>query len=146
MDKKDLINLISDTFCPVGFKHKGNYWMLREIELTKMINLQKSNFGNYFYINYGFILNKLDRDGLVAHVFERLASNDKEEQTNLTNCLNLDYEILEQKRISILKKLMNDKVLKKIQGVSSELELVEYIKKRPQMNDIPLSVKKYLNL
>ena len=146
MEKKDLINLITDTFCPVGFKRKGNYWLLCGAELTKLINIQKSNFGNYYYINYGFVLNNLDRGDLVAHIFQRLGSSNKEEQIKLVNCLDLEYEMSEKDRIFYLKEIMTDKILKKIQEVNSELELIEYLKKRPQLNDIPLNVKRYLKL
>ena len=146
MGKRMLINLIAETFSPFGFKRKGNYWLFRETEVTKVINLQKSNFGNYFYINYGFILNNLDRDGETAHIWQRLASSNKKEQLKLTDCLNLEYEMPEEDRSLFLKEIITEKVLKKIQGVNSELELVEYLKKRPQLNDISLKVKEYLNL
>ena len=111
-----------------------------------MINIQKSSFGDFFYINYGFILNNLDKEGVIAHVLERLASSNKEEQKILTNCLDLGYEMLEQDRRNILKEFITKKVLNKIQGINSEVELVEYLKKRPTLNDIPLRTKEYLNL
>ena len=146
MGKRELINLITDIFGPIGFKHKGNYWIHQGIELTKMINIQKSSFGDFFYINYGFIFNNLDKEGVIAHVLERLASSNKEEQKILTNCLDLGYEMLEQDRRNILKEFITKKVLNKIQGINSEVELVEYLKKRPTLNDIPLRTKEYLNL
>ena len=51
MEKKDLIKLLDEIFVPLGFKRKGHNWVLNGDELSKLINLQKSNYSNAFYIN-----------------------------------------------------------------------------------------------
>jgi hypothetical protein len=60
MEKKDLIKLLDEIFVPLGFKRKGNNWVLNGDELSKLINLQKSNYSNAFYINYGYIIKGLE--------------------------------------------------------------------------------------
>ena len=56
MEKSDLIKLLNEVFNNLGFKRKGNNWVVDSSELIKIVNLQKSNYGNLFYINYGFII------------------------------------------------------------------------------------------
>lgn len=50
MEKKDLISLLDEIFIPLSFKRKGNNWVLDGIELFKIINLQKSNYGTAFLL------------------------------------------------------------------------------------------------
>lgn len=53
MDKKDLASILSEFLIPLGFKKKGNYWVKNRDEVNTIVNLQKSQFGNVFYVNYG---------------------------------------------------------------------------------------------
>ena len=76
MNKNDLIKLFDEIFLPIGFKRKGNYWLSNGDVLSKMINLQKSSNGNYFFINYGYILKTLPLDNEIMHVYNRFASSD----------------------------------------------------------------------
>ena len=54
MRKKELTDILSELFIPIGFKRKGNFWVINGDVLTKMVNLQKSQFSNRFYINYHY--------------------------------------------------------------------------------------------
>jgi len=56
MEKKDLVNILSEMLFPMGFKRKGNNWVINGDVMTKIVNLQKSQFGNLYYVNYGYIL------------------------------------------------------------------------------------------
>lgn len=146
MEKKDLIKLMNEMFKPLGFKHKGNNWVQNETELSKMINLQKSNFGNYYYINYGFILRAIKLDNLYMHISERLSSLDKEEQREITNLLDFEYDIPKEERLSALKQRIELKILPVILKVNNEEDIKEYLKQRSHLNDIPLSIKEHLHL
>ena len=73
---KILANLLNDLFSGLGFKKKGNYWVHNGQEISRMIHLQKSQYGNSFYINYGFIVTLIPLDGLMMHVHKRLGSED----------------------------------------------------------------------
>ena len=84
MEKKELANILSDVLIPTGFKKKGNYWVINGDEITKMVNLQKSQFSNRFYINYGYILNALPLGNFMMHVNNRVSSLDVEERDRIT--------------------------------------------------------------
>lgn len=146
MGKKDLIELLNGIFKPLGFKHKGNIWVQNDTELSKMIKLQKSNFGNYYYINYGFIIKAIELNGLYMHLSYRLGSLDKEEQKEITNLLDFEYEIPKEERISTLRQKIELIILPNILKVNNEEDIKNYLKDPSHAYDIPLSVKKYLHI
>ncbi|MDR2039440.1 MAG: DUF4304 domain-containing protein [Bacteroidales bacterium] len=146
MEKKELINILSEILIPAGFKRKGNYWVFNGHEITKMINLQKSQFGNHFYINYGYILNSIPLDGMMMHIYKRVASLDKTENLKIDELLNLENTISDDDRSHELKKMLVQKLVQNINLVSTEDELLNELKKRPHLNDIPLIVKRHFNL
>lgn len=146
MEKKDLIELLNGIFKPLGFKHKGNIWVQNDTELSKMIKLQKSNFGNYYYINYGFIIKAIELNGLYMHLSYRLGSLNKEEQKEITNLLDFEYEIPKEERISTLRQKIELKILPNILKVNNEEDIKNYLKDPSHAYDIPLSVKKYLHI
>lgn len=74
MEKRDLINFLDEVFVPLSFKKKGNSWVMNGNELSKIINLQKSNYGTAFYINYGYIIKGLNLT-TTTHVENRLSSS-----------------------------------------------------------------------
>ena len=80
------------------------------------------------------------------HIYNRLGGADKDEQRKLFNTLDFNYVIDKQERLFLLKEIVINKIIGKFQQVHTESELVEYIKKRPTMNDIPIVVKEYLRL
>lgn len=145
MEKRDLIKLLDEIFVPLGFKRKGNNWVLNGDELSKLINLQKSNYSNAFYINYGYIIKGLELT-TTTHVENRLASTNKEEQKRITDLLDLETEIPTDQRLAELKKLIADKVAVQMQSVNTEADLLNDLRKRPHLNNIPLVVKRHFNL
>lgn len=145
MGKKDLIKLLDEIFVPLGFKRKGNNWVLNSDELSKLINLQKSNYSNAFYINYGYIIKGLELT-TTTHVENRLASTNKEEQKRITDLLDLETEIPTDQRLAELKKLITDKIAVQMQSVNIEADLLNDLRKRPHLNNIPLVVKRHFNL
>jgi hypothetical protein len=145
MEKNDLIKLLNEIFNQFGFKRKGSNWVHNGNELTKIVNLQKSNYGNAFYINYGFIINGLELTTR-THVEDRLASSDKDEQKRITDMLDLETEIQEKNRSEALKALIYDKIAGKIQSINTKADLLNELKKRHHLNNIPLVVKKHFNL
>ena len=142
MKKEDLISLLNEIFIPLGFKRKGNNWLRNDIELSKIINLQKSNYSNSFYINYGYIINKIELTTF-THVGNRLGSADANEQKRITDLLNLEIE--NEKRIAELKKIIFEKIAFPIQSINTEEDLLKELKKRQHLNDIPLTVKRHFN-
>ena len=145
MNKKELINILSEVLVPIGFKKKGNYWVINGDEITKMINLQKSNYGNFFYINYGYILNSIPLDNEMMHVYNRVTSLDLEERNRITFLLDLDSNVADEDRTTELKQILG-KLVSKIQIVNTEEELLKELKNRSDLNDIPLTVKKHFQI
>lgn len=146
MNKKELTHLISDILLPLGFKKKGNYWVTDGSEISKMINLQKSQFSDSFYINYGYILNAILLDGMTMHVFNRLASTNSNVNNKIENLLNLENKISDVERTIQLKDILLKKLVDKINSINTEKDILEMLKKLPHLNNIPLIVKQYFNL
>ena len=143
MEKKDLINLLNEIFIPLSFKRKGNNWVLNGEAITKVVNLQKSNYGNLFYINYGYIIKSIELT-TVTHIGNRLAGSNKDEQKKIADLLNLDITI--ENRVFELKEFIVNKIVSKVQKINTEADLLDELKQRPHLNDIPLTVKKHFNL
>ncbi len=145
MEKKDLVKLLDEIFIPIGFKRKGNNWIFNSDELSKTINLQKSNYGNSFYINYGYIIKNLELT-TTTHVGNRLASTEKEQQKRITDLLDLENSIDREDRLSELKMFVCDNILSEFTSTNTKKDLLNELKKRPHLNNIPLVVKKHFNL
>lgn len=146
MGKRELVNILNEVLVPIGFKRKGNYWVLNSKDVSKIVNLQKSQFSNSFYINYGYILNAVPLNGLVMHVFMRLSSLDVTESLRITELLDLQTEIADIERTAELKKILLDNLVKEISLINSERDLLDELITQPHLNNIPLVVKKYFNL
>jgi len=145
MEKKELASILSEALVPIGFKKKGNYWVINGDEITKMVNLQKSQFGNYFYINYGYILKSIPLDDMM-HIYNRVTSLDVEERNRITFLLDLGSSISDEERTKALKEVLQSKLVAKVQAVNTEEDLLAELKKRPHLNDITLAVKQHFNL
>ena len=147
MEKKDLINILSEMLVPIGFKRKGNYWVINGDEITKMVNLQKSQYGNFFYINYDYILKALPLVGLKSHVFGGVTFSTKDENLRLHKLLDLDSDISDKERTEALKEILQNKLVSKIQYINTEEDLSNELKKHPQLQlSLTLAVKRHLNL
>jgi hypothetical protein len=146
MEKKELASILSEILVPIGFKKKGNYWVVNGTEITKMVNLQKSQFSNSFYINYGYIINAIPLGNLMMHIYNRVTSLDIEERNRITFLLDLESNIPDDERASDLKKVLLEKLVHKLSAVNTEADVLEELKKRTQLNDIPLVVKRHFNL
>ena len=146
MEKQDFANILSEMLFPVGFKKKGNYWVINGDKITKMVNLQKSQFGNSFYINYGYILQALPLGVFKTHVENRIAFSTKDENLKLHELLDLDSNISDEERIKSLKEILQNKLVSKIQFINTEEDLLSELKQRSHLNDIPLVVKRHFNL
>jgi uncharacterized protein YjdB len=118
MEKKDLIKLLDEVFVPLAFKRKGNNWVLNDDELSKLINLQKSNYSNAFYINYGYIIKGLELT-TTTHVENRLTSTNKEEQKKITDLLDLETKIPPDQRLAELKQLIADIIFEKMHLINT---------------------------
>jgi RNA recognition motif-containing protein len=111
-----------------------------------MVNLQKSNYENFFYINYGYIFKNIPLDNEMMHIYNRVTSPDVEQRNRIKELLDLDSSISDEDRLTELKQQIRDKVVSKMQLINTEEDLLNELKKRPHLNDIPLVVKKHFKL
>ena len=146
MEKRDFLKFLDNIFQPNGFKKKANSWYLENEVLIKKIEVQKSSYGNTYYLNYGFILKKMELENLNMHVFYGLSSSDSKENQKIKKLLDFENNILDEQRQKELGKLVEINMLKKLIDINSEKDIVSELKKRPHLNDVPLIVKEYLNL
>jgi|SRR6185312_9071779 len=146
MEKKKLGDILSGMLLPIGFKKKGNYWVINGNEITKMVNLQKSQYSNSFYINYGYIIKAISLDNQMMHVYNRVSSLDVNERNLIKALLDLDSDISDEKRETELKQILNSNLISKMQLINTEKDLLNELKQRSQLNDIPSTVLEYLNL
>lgn len=146
MEKKELINQISRILVPLGFKRKGNYWVVNGDILTKMVNLQMSQYANSFFINYGYIIRSIPLNNLTMHVFKRLGSLNKDESLEINDLLNLDNNILNNIRIAKLEEIILSRIISEMASINTENDLLNELRKRSHLNDIPLIVKNHFDL
>lgn len=146
MEKKELLNILNEELNPLGYKKKGNYWVINGDVITKIIHLQKSNYSNAFYINYGYILNSVQLGNLTMHVYNRVSTLNSEGQDIVSQLLDFESNISDEQRREMLKKVIHDALVLKIKSINNEQDLLAELKTRPHLNNIPLAVKKYFNL
>lgn len=147
MRKQILENILSGLLVPKGFKKKGNYWVNNGDRLTKMVHLQKSQFNNSFYINYGFIINSIPLDGLAMHIFKRVSSLNETVKNRINILLNLDNDIPERRDEELFNILMIE-LVDKVRDINSEDDLQKMIVgfSQAELNMVPLSVKKHFKI
>lgn len=146
MEKRELVKYLDEIFSPLGFKKRGNTWKTQSEELTKLINLQKSKYSNAYYLNYGFVIHGLNLDRLEMHIYNRLSSLDDRENQRIMNLLDFENDIPESDRKKELRFFMEKRMLSELQSIDTESDLLESLKKRSHLNDVPLIVKKHLNI
>jgi len=146
MEKKDLVKYLDEIFSPMGFIKRGNTWKVHGAELEKIINLQKSKYSNSYYLNYGFIIHNLNLDRLEMHVFNRLSSLDDKENQRIMNLLDFENEISESERKKELVFFIEKNLLAELKNINTEYDLLDSLKKRTHLNDVPLVVKRYFEI
>jgi hypothetical protein len=129
-----------------GFQKSHGNWCKATNEVTKMVNLQKSNFANVYYINYGFLLNKLEIPDLLMHVYYRLSSENTEERRRIDELLDLDSDIGETQRKAELERYLARDVIACLDRIDTEHDLSSELLRRPHLNSVPLAVKEHLKL
>ncbi|MBZ0245437.1 MAG: DUF4304 domain-containing protein [Cyclobacteriaceae bacterium] len=137
MTNKDFKKTLDELLRPFGFSNKGNLWTLETDELEKLIYLQKSNYGNLYYLNYGYNIKGLIYDEVTMHVGNGLSQSE---------AFDLENQLEPIDRIYQLERIILNELLPELEKVNTELELIDLLKKEPHLNDVPLLVKDYFKL
>jgi hypothetical protein len=144
MEKKDLTDLLNEALRPLGYKRKGNYWRLALEEITKTVDLQRSNFGKYYYINYGYIINCLSCEGLMEHLSYRLHDPDREKNKRINLLLDLTADISDPERKNELKTVLAERLVKEMEGIDTEKDILDHMKTDSDLAYMtPLRVREY---
>ncbi len=146
MTRKDFENLMSELLKPLGFRKKRHKWYLDGEVLNKIVELQKSMYGDMYYINYGYIFKDLELDTFV-HIFRRLGSSDKDEQKRILRLLNFENNIPDEVRKAELIELIKKNMLRELESVHTAEDVYRLLQEKPFIKKmLPLKVKKYLGV
>ncbi len=146
MTTREFKDTLDNLLKPHGFKKKGNEWTVETAELLKSIDLQKSNFSHLYYLNYGYNFKDLVYDGTIHHVCNRLGAQDTHVNKRIQETFDLGNSIDDLTRTKHLSDIINHIILPEINSTNTKADLVNSLKKRPTLNDIPARVKEYLNI
>lgn len=70
MDNKDLKKILQRCLSPYLFMYKNRNYYFCNNELTVVINCQKSNYDNTYYINFGFWVKELHKESAKLTITE----------------------------------------------------------------------------
>lgn len=145
MDIKELIRIIDAELLLVGFKRKNKNWFFENLELIKYVELQKSNYSNLYYLNYGFIIKEINIDSKTRHVPKQLGGSTEEERIFLKDFL--DLESNKSKDIILFKEYFNKNLDYFLNTINSSDDLGKFvINDLASLNRIPFVVKEYFNI
>ena len=143
MDKKSFKKAITDVLDQLGYKKNGKTYFLKTDELISIIGLQKSNYGNDYYVNFGFLIKSINPEIEIPNehecdVFGRLSFQNEGEKL-----LSIPFESLdEDKFVYLFKQAYETTLLPSI-----KFGLSQYFEKYPKAKCMASAqVKKYLNL
>ncbi|MES2822752.1 MAG: DUF4304 domain-containing protein [Pseudomonadota bacterium] len=132
-NSKIIIDAINPALKSHGFKKKSSNWYLYKSEVVLVVNLQKSQYGNQFYINCAVLVKALlDLEfpqEEKCHIRFRLDSNGTDAPENRVKLL-LDLEndsISDEDRKSELKKLITSYVLPHLEKCSTLSGITEMV-------------------
>ena len=133
-----------------GFKKKGTTWYLNAHECICVVNLQKSQWGEQYYVNLGVSLKRLapasSPNESQCHIRERLS----EIVPNKSQCektLNLEESFPTQQRIAIITGMLREHALPFLLSLESSDGIRKALRSgRLRLAVVTLSAKKFLKL
>lgn len=117
-----------------GFKKKSNSWYWSNDQVILQINLQKSQYGDQYYVNGGVFLKSLGTIEFPkeynCHIRFRLtAVASEEERKEIESVFDLENQLLsDYQRKEEISRLIREIALPILQGCSSEKGIAEMIK------------------
>ena len=146
MDKKDFIQLAHEVFKPLGYKRRNSNWSSETSELIRAFNLQKSMYGNLYYLNYGFIIKGLELRGLYDHVGGGFCYKDNEKRNHyMHKLLDCENDIPDEKRRKELRHVLED-LEKQISEVRTVDDVRQFIADFNMSFQVPVYVCEYLGI
>jgi len=107
---------LSSVLKEAGLRRKGSNWFWDTEDAVVVVNLQKSNFGDQYYVNLALWLRALgdaqEPKEQLCHVRLRATALDGEEQRYWENeVFNLEHPLPDEDRASLIRSFMGDTVL-----------------------------------
>lgn len=146
MKVHNLIKTISESLLAFGYKKAGRNWIKDTDEIRRIINLQKSRFGNQYYLNYDYILRKVPLQGMRSHFGNRFVFDDGSLNIRMRLLLDLDSAIEDTEREYELHKLILKFMTEHIENITSEREFHSMLKEWQPQSMIPGVTKIYFNM
>jgi hypothetical protein len=146
MNNQEFKMIFDRLFKPHGFIKKGNKWTAETEELEKIIFLQKSDYSNSYYLNYGYNFKDLDYKDDGMHIWNRLGSKKKKENKLIRETLDLTNSMDKTIRTRNTEYFVNHLLLPVLNSTNTKTEIINQLKSRKHLNNVFLQVKKHLNL
>ncbi len=146
MEKKDIAELLSKLLLPLGYKKKGFSWVKNGDEISKLVKLRRSQFGELYYIDYGFNINSMPVEKGTTHVDGGFGSVNLERNARINDLLYLENNIPDDERLEGLEELLKIELLPRIETINSEQDLLNDLNGRSHLNGILLVVKRHFGL
>jgi hypothetical protein len=130
-----LANALNEELKPFGFSKKGLTWYLRKEDVIAVLNLQKSNYDDAFFINLGFWLRQIEDiqnpKGEQCHVLSRAEELWPKEKSSIIEQRSEDNACTTGKcQISEIKQFVREKIIPLLCQGSTLVGLVEILAAR----------------
>ena len=139
-DRKLILDALGPSLKEAGFKKQAGNWYRSNDEIILMVNIQKSQYGDQYYINIGIALKSL---GVVqypkehnCHIRFRLTALVKEdEKKHIDSIFDLENKSFsETQRTEEICMLVQNILLPTLKECSSEQEVLELVKRNKFVN------------
>tara|TARA_R110002153_G_C12984267_1_gene463019 strand:+ start:57 stop:506 length:450 start_codon:yes stop_codon:yes gene_type:complete len=146
MTNNEFKKVIDHLLKPLGFKKSGNKWTMETEELEKIVEIQKSNFSNSYYLNYGYNFKDLDYKEVSMHIGNRLGSLNQKENNLFIQTLDLESLLNPIERIKNLEHFIKVLLIPEIRKTNTKQDIIEELKSRNHLNNVFLTIKRHLNI
>lgn len=147
---KSIHQVIRESVGEYGFKKKSNSWFFLNSEVTQIINVQKSIYGEAFYINCGIGINQLEpksfQKEVDCHIRARASSDvfmedaEREEIKKLLDFSRDDVDYLT--RMNKFKYYLDSYILPFFEKYNSLDEIFKAVREK-RFSNIPVSREVY---
>jgi len=115
INSRELKKVLNNELSQYGFHRKGSTWLLKKKEVIVLVNLQKSNYGEYYYINIGFLLRHIDdiQNPRVefCHLQGRADGISENDTSLVSSLLDLESSLDDENRINLFSLFIREKII-----------------------------------
>ncbi|EQB89003.1 hypothetical protein J2Z44_004134 [Clostridium punense] len=140
MDKKIFKKALEEVFRKFGFQYESNAFYHDDGSIITVITLQKSNFSNSFYINFGFLIKEESPDMIYPKEYDSDVFGRFTLELNGECCQSIDLDtVIIDDLLSAVTQFMNINIKPVLEGC-----LAKYFEINPKaVHTMSLRAKKY---